>query len=109
LQGKNDIRILCIIYFGIFDIILLLLSNKGRTLIMKNKNMQDIIKRIVVTILIASVTIFTLLSVLAIWDVFEEDIAWKSLSTLGVIFFASLITLVVIRVIENKDNGQIKL
>lgn len=64
-------------------------------------------KKWVAIILTASVIIFTFLAILAIWDVFDEDIAWKSLSTLGVILVASLITLVILKLIEEKTEKNI--
>jgi len=36
------------------------------------------------------------LAVLAIWDIFyDKEVLWRALATLGVVFFASLATLVV--------------
>ena len=65
---------------------------------------KKLFKKWVAIILTISVVLFTLLSILAIWNVLEKDVAWKSLSTLGVIFIASLITLVIIRVIEDRPE-----
>jgi len=64
------------------------------------------VKKWVVIILTTSVILFTFLSILAIWDVLQDDVAWKSLSTLGVILVASLITLVIMRLIEDKTGGN---
>jgi len=68
--------------------------------------MYHIIKRWIATILTISVIVFTLLAILAIWDVFDDDVAWKSLSTLGVLVFSCAITLVIIKIIE--DRGEQK-
>ncbi|MFH1508705.1 MAG: hypothetical protein ABIE68_00910 [bacterium] len=62
--------------------------------------------RWVAIILTASVILFTLMAILAIWDVLDGDIAWKSLSTLSVILFASLISLVIIKIIKNKGGSD---
>mgnify|MGYP001601455137 CR=1 FL=1 len=66
--------------------------------------MYDAVKKWVATVLTISVIVFTLLAILAIWDVFDDDVAWKSLSTLGVLVFSCAITLVIIKIIE--DKGQ---
>ena len=66
--------------------------------------MFETVKKWVATILTMSVIIFTLTAILSIWDVFDEDVAWKSLSTLGVLVFSCAITLIIIRIIE--DKGQ---
>ena len=68
--------------------------------------MYHTIKKAIVIILTTSVILFTFLSILAIWDFLEDDVAWKSLSTLGVILVASLITLVIMRLIEDKSGGN---
>jgi len=64
--------------------------------------MYDTIKSWVVTVLTISVIVFTLLTILAIWDVFSPDVAWKSLSTLGVLVFSCAITLIIIKIVDEK-------
>lgn len=73
-------------------------------LVIKVKLMNSF-KRISVAVLISSLILFTFLAILSIWDVLADDIAWKSLSTLGVITFSSVIAVIVARIIENKDHS----
>lgn len=61
-------------------------------------------KRISVTVLVSSLILFTFLAILSIWDILADDIAWKSLSTLGVITFSSIIAVIVARILEYKDR-----
>lgn len=60
-------------------------------------------KKITAIILTFSVVVFTFLAIFAIWDVFDEDVAWRSLGTLGVLFFASLVMLTVLKIVERKE------
>ena len=71
------------------------------------------IKKIAVSILITSVVLLTFLAILSIWDVLQKDVLGKSLATLGVIAFASLIVLLAAKYIEDhprtggkEDPGQ---
>ena len=68
--------------------------------------MLKIVKRWVAIILTTSVVSMTLLAILAIWDVFDDDIAWKALSTLGVVLIASAISLIIIKIIDEKDENH---
>ncbi len=63
-------------------------------------------KKWVAIILTTSVIFMTLLAILAIWDVFDNDIALKAVSTLGVILAASAISLVIVRIINDKDGER---
>lgn len=67
--------------------------------------MLKTIKRWVAIILTTSVVFMTLLAILSIWDVFDDDIAWKALSTLGVVLVVSAITLVIIKIIDDKEGN----
>ena len=51
------------------------------------------IKKIAIYILVAAVSLLTLISVLSIWDVFSRDVLGKSLSTIGVVAFGALIVI----------------
>ena len=64
--------------------------------------MQQSFKRWVAIILTVSVILMTLLAILSIWGVFNSDVAWKALSTLGVVFISSAITLVIIKIVDDK-------
>lgn len=66
--------------------------------------MEKNLKRWVAIILTTSVIFMTLLAILAIWDVFSKDVAWKALSTLGVVLVAAAISLVIIKIIEDKNQ-----
>jgi len=61
-------------------------------------------KKWVAITLTGSVIIFTLLAILSIWNVLQDDVEWKAMSTLGVILVASIITLVIIKIIDNKKE-----
>ncbi len=64
------------------------------------------VKKWVAIILTTSVVFMTLLAILAIWGVFDNDIALKAVSTLGVILAASAISLVIIRIVDDKDGER---
>ncbi len=68
--------------------------------------MLKTVKRWMAIILTTSVIFMTLLAILAIWDVFDKDIAWKALSTLGVILVASAISLLIIKIIDDGDGNH---
>ena len=56
-------------------------------------------------ILIALVLFFTVLSILAIWDLIEiENVLMKSLSTLLVIFISSAVILFIVAILYKKDD-----
>jgi hypothetical protein len=52
-----------------------------------------------------AVILMATLSILSIWGVYNDDVAWKALSTLGVILVASVISLIIIKIIE-EGNGN---
>lgn len=62
------------------------------------------VKKWVAIVLTTSVIFMTLLAILSIWDVFDDDIAWKALSTLGVVLVASAISLVIIKIVDDKSD-----
>lgn len=62
--------------------------------------MFEAFKKWVAIILTVSVIVFTLLAILSIWDVMDDDVAWKSLSTLGVLVSSCAITLIIIKIID---------
>jgi len=53
------------------------------------------------------VSILTIIAVLAVWDVFSEDVLSKSLTTIGILAFASLVVIVAARAVEkHQDNNN---
>lgn len=58
------------------------------------------IQQVAVIVFIICVVILTVVSVLAIWDVFGDDVLYKSLSTIGVISFASFIVILAAKAVE---------
>jgi hypothetical protein len=66
--------------------------------------MYESVKKLVALILAISVTIFTLIAILGIWDVFNKDVIGKSLSTMGVLVFSCSITLIIMKIIEDKNQ-----
>ncbi|MFA5095664.1 MAG: hypothetical protein WC447_03340 [Candidatus Paceibacterota bacterium] len=49
----------------------------------------------------------SLLAILAIWGVFENDVALKAVGTLGVVLAASAISLVVVKIIDDKGEDHL--
>lgn len=50
------------------------------------------IKRVSIVVVILSLALFTVISLLSIWDVIQNgDFVWKSLTSLAVIGFAGLV------------------
>lgn len=67
--------------------------------------MFKLIQNIAIAIFIISTAILTFVAIMAIWDVFEKDVLYKSLSTIGVVAFASLVVIVAGRFIDkHKDS-----
>lgn len=64
------------------------------------------IQNIAIGIFIVSVAVLTLVAVLAIWDVFGKDTLYKSLSTIGVLAFSSLVVIVATRAMEKNSNNN---
>lgn len=58
-------------------------------------------KKIIAAVLTVSIIVFTLLAVLSIWDVLDEDVAWRSAATLGVICIAAILGLLAIRIVDS--------
>jgi hypothetical protein len=67
--------------------------------------MVKIIQNIAVTIFILSVVFMTFLAILSVWDVLQKDVLGKSLSTIGIMAFASLVVIVATRAIDNHQNN----
>jgi len=61
------------------------------------------VKGIAIGILIIAVSILTLIAILSIWDVLSEDVLWKSISTIGIVAFGSLIVVVAAQALEHKN------
>lgn len=53
-------------------------------------------KKVIGIISIASVIAFTLLAILGIWGIVDKDVALRAVSTVAVVFFASLMSLIII-------------
>ena len=68
--------------------------------------MSEKIQNIALVVLIVSVAIMTLLGVLSIWDFLDNDVLAKSLSTIGVITFASLVTFAAAKAFKPKGDAS---
>ena len=66
--------------------------------------MTKTIQNIALVVFVISVTVLTIVAVLAIWDFFSDDVLYKTLSTIGIITFASLIVIVAAKVIERHNE-----
>lgn len=64
------------------------------------------IQNAAIGIFIVSVAVLTLVAVLAIWDVFSKDTLYKSLSTIGVLAFSSLVVIVATRAIDKHNSND---
>jgi hypothetical protein len=54
------------------------------------------IKRISIVVVILSIILFTLISLLAIWDIISDnEFVWKSLMSLAVVCFSGLVGIVI--------------
>lgn len=66
------------------------------------------VQNVAVWILITCVVLMTFVAILSIWDIFSKDAFWKSLSTIGVVAFSSLIVVVAAKSLEDyqsRHNG----
>ena len=66
--------------------------------------MAKTIQNIAFVVFVVSMTILTIVAVLAIWDAFSDDVLYKTLSTIGIITFASLIIIVAAKVIDRHQS-----
>lgn len=67
--------------------------------------MNDIIKKVTSYILVCLVLVFTVISLLAIWDVIDfEDVLRKIFLSLFVIFVASVVVLFIFSVLIKDQN-----
>ena len=65
------------------------------------------IRRMMLGVLIASASILALLGVLAIWEVIKQgEVLWKSLGSIGIIAFASLLVVMTCREREHSLSGD---
>lgn len=70
----------------------------------KNKFMYSKIKNIIATILSLAVFVLTIITILSIWGYIEKDISGKSISTIGILVFSSVVVLLIYKVIEDKKQ-----
>ncbi len=66
--------------------------------------MLKTVQTIAYWVMIISLVFLTLLAILSIWDIFDKDVFWKSIATIGVITFSSGIILIVTKNIEKNQN-----
>ncbi len=60
----------------------------------------SLLKKVILYTMIILVMIFTLVGLLAIWGVFTPQIIERSFATLGLLFVASLISFVIIKLLD---------
>lgn len=65
---------------------------------------MEVIKKVAAVVLSLSIICFTLIAILSIWGVLADDVAGKSLSSLGVLLVAALLTLITLKILEGKKN-----
>ncbi|MEK7616393.1 MAG: hypothetical protein AAB420_04285 [Patescibacteria group bacterium] len=66
--------------------------------------MAKTIQHIALVVFVISVTILTIIAILAIWEFLSDDVLFKTLSTLGIVTFASLIVIIAAKVIERHQE-----
>ncbi len=64
------------------------------------------IQKIVSRVLIWSIGLLTLVSILSIWKVFDQQVLWKAVSTIGVLTFSSAVVIIVSRLVEDKKTNK---
>lgn len=72
---------------------------------LQKKDTLTVIKRVTAWVMIISATLFALVGVLAVWEVFGDnagDVVWRAFASLGIIAFAALVVNVASRVAEGK-------
>jgi hypothetical protein len=68
---------------------------------------MTVVNKICLTVSIVSIVSATTLSILAIWGVVESStLIWRSLATLGVLFLASILTVMVNNIFAEKPGRQ---
>jgi len=66
------------------------------------------VKKWISILLAVAVSILTLLAILSIWGYLEQDVSGKSISTLGILVFSSIVILLVFRIMEDKKNPPVQ-
>lgn len=65
------------------------------------------VKKIAIGVLIAAVSVLTLIAVLSIWDVLSKDTLGKALGTIGVVAFGALIVILASKEVEHKNERPV--
>jgi len=73
----------------------LIVTNNGSISVVRNKETFKVLRNMTLAVLITSVAVLALIGVLAIWDVIQGDNIGKSLGSIGVIAFSSLIIVLI--------------
>ena len=71
-------------------------------------NNWQVLNRVCFTICIICIVAGSALSLTMIWHTFESEFLWKTWSTMAVLFFASVATLIVSRVVGGKGGVPAK-
>jgi len=66
--------------------------------------MYQQVKKWTAIVLAVSVAILTLLAVLSIWGYLDQDVSSKSISTLGILVFSSIVILLIFRIMDDKKT-----
>ena len=68
--------------------------------------MSKKIKYWTTVVMIFTLIVMTLLAILAVWDVLHEDVAGKALTTMGIVFFASFVAVLIARFSEDSSSSS---
>ncbi|MEX0910359.1 MAG: hypothetical protein WDZ73_01230 [Candidatus Paceibacterota bacterium] len=68
--------------------------------------MFKVIQNIAAGFFIVSVAVLTIIAILAVWDVLAEDVITKSLTTIGILGFSSLVIIIAARVLDARQDND---
>jgi hypothetical protein len=66
--------------------------------------MLETIQKSAVVVLVVSLIILTFLAVFSIWDILDKDVWWKSIATMGVVTFSSLVVIAVTKTLQRHQG-----
>jgi uncharacterized membrane protein len=69
--------------------------------------MEYKIQDVATIVFIFAVAILTFVVVLGIWDIFDKDVIYKSVATIGIIGFAALVAIIAGRFLEKGSNTNL--
>lgn len=65
---------------------------------------SDKIKDVAVSIFMASVGLLTFIALMAIWDIFDGEVVYKSFTTIGIIGFAAVVVVIAANYMDHRTG-----